>query len=195
MRCDDYAVLDEALERIGSAGPDLRNGMSNHAPMAIEAMCALGRGDAALPWLDRYGEGFAPRPPTTARITEADWRAALGGGRRTGDWFAFFRNELEEHPWREVLARWSARLAPGIVAAAMHGVLRTGHAVRALAIAETPPRRRELADGLAYWAAEHQALPGRRHPTGTSRIQNRWPPSPGGRYSRPTSTLQGRDVT
>jgi len=47
----DYTVLDEALEVLASAGPDLRNGMSNHAPMAVEALCALGRSDAALPWL------------------------------------------------------------------------------------------------------------------------------------------------
>src|SRR5262245_49935091 len=125
MALPDYSVLDEALERLSSAGPDLRNGMSNHAPMAIEAMCALGRGDAVMPWLDRYREWFAPRPPSTTRITEADWRAALGGGRWTGDWFPFFRNELEEHPWRAVLDRWSARLAPGIVASALHGILRT----------------------------------------------------------------------
>ncbi len=158
----DYAVLDEALEVLASAGPDLRNGMSNHAPMAVEALCALGRADAALPWLEKYRAGFAPRPARVARITEADWRAALGGGRRTGDWFELFRNELEEHPWREVLDGWTARLAPGIVAAALHGVIRTGHAVRALALDETPSRRRELADGLAYWAAEYQALPGER---------------------------------
>ena len=159
---DEYAPLDEALTQLASSGPDLRNGNSNHAPMAIEAMCALRRGDAALPWLERYRAELLPRPPRSARITAADWPAALGGARRTGDWFEFFRNELEEGPWPAVLERWVARLAPGIVAAAMHGVIRAGHAVRALAIAETPERRRELADGLAYWAAEHQALPGER---------------------------------
>jgi hypothetical protein len=31
--------------------------------------------------------------------------------------------------------------------------------VRALGVGETAERRRELADGLAYWAAEYQALP------------------------------------
>jgi hypothetical protein len=157
-----YAVLDEALEQIAFAGPDLTNGNSNHAPMAIEALCTLGRGDTALPWLEHYRVLLMPRPAGVARISEADWQGALGGGRRAADWFAFFCNELEERPWREVLDRWVARLAPGIVAAALHGVIRTGHAVRALASGETAPRRRELADGLAYWAAEYQALPGER---------------------------------
>ena len=157
-----YAALDEALEILAPAGPDLQNGMSNHAPMAVEALCALGRGAAALPWLERYRDGLAPRPPSLARITATDWRAALGQSRQAGDWFAFFCNELEEYPWPVVLDRWVTRLAPGIVAAAAHGVIRTGHAVRALSVEETPARRRELADGLAYWAAEYQVLPARR---------------------------------
>ena len=157
-----YAVLDEALEQIAFAGPDLTNGNSNHAPMAIEALCTLGRADAALPWLEHYRVLLMSRPAGVARISEADWQGALGGGRRSADWFAFFCNELEERPWQDVLDRWVARLAPGIVAAALHGVIRAGHAVRALAVGETAPRRRELADGLAYWAAEYQSLPGDR---------------------------------
>ena len=48
---------------------------------------------------------------------------------------------------------------PGFSAAATHGVIRVGHAARALAVSETPSRISELADGLAYWAATYQALP------------------------------------
>jgi len=155
----DYALLDEALARLAFAGPELGNTFSNHAPMAIEALCTLGRGDAVLPWLERYRTGFLPRPAPVERIGEAGWQAALGRPRRFGDWFAYFQAELAERPWRAVLARWTPRLARGIVAAAMHGVLRAGHAARALAAEETPERRRELADGLAYWASDYQALP------------------------------------
>jgi len=61
------------------------------------------------------------------------------------------------------LEDWAARLAPGLMAAATHGVIRTGHAARALAVEDTPARRRELADGLAYWAAEYLPLPAERH--------------------------------
>lgn len=154
-----YANFDETLESMAAVGPDLNNGMSNHAPMAIEAMCAMDRGDAVTRWLDKYRSALAPRPPQSARMTHQDWRAALGDFRRTTDWFEFFRNELEERPWREVLGTWVARLAPGIAASATHGVIRTGHAVRAIALADTPARRRELADGLASWAATFQLLP------------------------------------
>ncbi|MET8065193.1 hypothetical protein, partial [Micromonospora sp. NPDC005313] len=47
---------------------------------------------------------------------------------------------------------------PGIAAGATHGVIRVGHAVRALLDAETAPRVAELGQGLAYWAARWQPL-------------------------------------
>src|SRR6185295_19046849 len=112
----DYGTFDEALGIIAPAAPELANTLSNHAPMAIEAMCALGRGDATLPWLERYRRGFVPRPVPQDRITEANWREALGNPRRFADWAAFFSIELAERPWRQVVDRWTARLAPGIVA-------------------------------------------------------------------------------
>jgi hypothetical protein len=159
MTSPNYAVLDDALEQLAFAGHELHNTNSNHAPMAIEALCVLGRTDAVQPWLDRYRAGLMPRPVTVARIAPREWSSALGDPRRVSDWVALFRAELTDQPWGAVLDQWVARLAPGIVAAAMHGVIRTGHAVRALAQDDTAPRRRELADGLAYWAAEYQALP------------------------------------
>jgi hypothetical protein len=76
-----------------------------------------------------------------------------------GDWNAYFAEALAEAPWPDVVARWVARLAPAFCASATHGVLRVGHAVRSLEDAETPARRRELARGLAYWAAAYQTLP------------------------------------
>jgi hypothetical protein len=152
-------VLDAALDAIADAGPDLRNGLSNHAPMAIEALCALGRADAVGPWLERYREGFLPWPAGQGRIEPARWREALGREARVADWRALFRDELESQPWREVVERWTARLAPGLCASATHGVIRVGHAARALGLAETPARRRELADALATWASAYQELP------------------------------------
>ena len=163
MNPADYSALDEILEIMAPMGPDLNNGLSNHAPMAIEAMCAMGRSDAVKKWFDGYRHFLAPRLARVARLTSDQWRGALGDSRRTEDWFAFFRNEMEERPWQSVLEDWAARLAPGLMAAATHGVIRTGHAARALAVEDTPARRRELADGLAYWAAEYLPLPAERH--------------------------------
>ena len=169
MNPADYSALDETLEIMAPMGPDLDNGFSNHAPMAIEAMCAMGRRDAVMPWFERYRRRLAPRPARVAHLTGDNWPAALGDVRRTGDWFEFFRNELEERPWPAVLDLWTARLAPGLMAAATHGVIRTGHATRALAREDTPARRRELADGLAYWAADYLQLPAGRHRGGSVR--------------------------
>jgi hypothetical protein len=68
-----------------------------------------------------------------------------------------------------VLDRWVERLAPGFCAAATHGPIRVGHAVRAIADSETPARRRELADALAGWAATYRELPASRADSGTMR--------------------------
>jgi Questin oxidase-like len=163
MKPADYSALDEALEIMAPMGPELSNGFSNHAPMAIEAMCAMGRRDAVMPWFERYRSGLVPRAARVARLTKDNWREALGDIHRAEDWFEFFRNELEDWPWPEVLETWAARLAPGFMSAATHGVIRTGHATRAMAIEDTPARRRELADGLAYWAADYFLLPTNRH--------------------------------
>src|SRR5580765_251471 len=165
----DYSTMDEALAFLAPYGPDLRTGLTNHAPMAVEALCALDRAHAVMPWLDGYRKVLAPRPAERERIGVESWRAALGREDRAADWTAFMETELAERPWRDVAARWSARPAPGICASATHGVIRTGHAVRSLMEAATPARRRELAEGLGYWAAAYQILPTGRAATPAAR--------------------------
>jgi hypothetical protein len=155
----DYVMMEPALEVLAAYGPDLRNGLTSHAPMAVEALAAMGRADAVMPWLERYRRGMLPRPAPRERIRREAWASALGRTDRTADWTAFFEEELAEAPWPDVLERWTARLAPAICASAAHGVIRVGHAVRSLDDAESPLRLRELAEGLGYWAANHQTLP------------------------------------
>ncbi|TFH31955.1 MAG: DUF4243 domain-containing protein [Myxococcales bacterium] len=154
-----YGIFDEALESIADGGPDLRNGLTNHAPMVIEALCAMGRDDAVTPWLDEYRRGMLPWPDRGERIDRQGWRLALGRPERATDWLDFFANELQDAPWSVVLDRWTRQLAAGICAAATHGVIRVGHAARALALAESPPRTGELAAALASWASTYQVLP------------------------------------
>jgi hypothetical protein len=154
-----YAVFDSALESITDCGPDLRNGLTNHAPMAIEALCAMERDDAVMSWLERYRESMMPWPEAVEPIDSNNWRAALGDIDRVSDWRAFFVEELGRAPWKEVLNRWVTHFAPAICASAAHGVIRVAHAARALSLAETPTRIAELAAGLGYWAACYQELP------------------------------------
>jgi hypothetical protein len=163
MRAPSYAALDEALENLAPYGAELRNGNSNHAPMVAEALCALGRPDAVMPWIARYRERMLPRSPVGGRLGRDDWRAALGRRDRFAEWSAFFGEELEATPWRQVLDHWVERLMPGFCAAATHGVIRVGHAVRSLAQGETPWRLHELADALASWAAAYRELPTTGH--------------------------------
>ncbi|HXK33139.1 MAG TPA: questin oxidase family protein [Dehalococcoidia bacterium] len=153
--------LDEALTRFAARGPEFGPGLSNHGPMASEALAALGRHDAIEPWAEWYASArqLGDRPESRNPIQPDDWRAALGDIRRAGDWSRFFEREIASAPWHSVLQAWAPRLLPGIMAGATHGFLRTAHAVRALDAGETPERVRELGEGLAYWAARYQTLP------------------------------------
>jgi hypothetical protein len=171
----DTDVLDEGLSRLAVTGPEFRGGLSNHGPMAAEAMVRLGRADAVESWLDQYLKRLDEAPHATDPVTAETWREALGELNRVADWEAYFRAQIAGEPWRDVFARWWPRLLPGVAASATHGVIRTSHAARSLAAAdaagrsaaETAERRDELARGLAYWAASYIELPVAGRPSGT----------------------------
>ncbi|MFF8813334.1 questin oxidase family protein [Streptomyces pactum] len=164
---DPTGRLDEALERLHARGPERLGRLTNHAPMAVEALAAHGHAGTVHLWLDRYAPKLEDFPGTTAPVTDDDWRAALGDPRRAGDWIGYFTRAVAERPWREVLTQWWPRLLPGIAGGSTHPVIRVGHAVRTLLDGEeTAPRRTELAHGLGYWAARHRPLPGALAPTG-----------------------------
>ncbi|HET9171646.1 MAG TPA: hypothetical protein VFN97_19555 [Actinospica sp.] len=101
----------------------------------------------------------APRGLTP--VTHETWQEALGDMTRVADWTRFMLREVQLRPWREVLVEWWPRLLPGIIAGSTHGVIRVGHAVRALPAGETDgddPRLREFAHALGYWAARWRLL-------------------------------------
>ena len=124
-------TLDEAYQRLHATGPEFDGWLSNHGPMAAEAMVRHGHGDQVHRWLDGYMTRLEEFPRGTGPIG-ADWRDALGDPRRIADWTGYFRREVTEQPWRQVLETWWPRLLPGVAAAATHGVIRVGHSVRAL---------------------------------------------------------------
>jgi hypothetical protein len=156
----DDAMLDGLLTRLESYRSELANGMTNHAPMVVEALVQLGRAEIADAWLDAYLEGALSPVVASAALPAGDWRSALGLAEREPDWQALFVAEISDHGWMPALDTWAARLAPGFAASAAHGVIRTAHAARALCRGDTAPRRRELAAGLALWAVGYQPLPG-----------------------------------
>lgn len=153
-------VLDEAYERMHQTGPEFQGWLSNHGPMVADALVRLGGDDAVHRWLDHYVERLEPAPPAARPLTADARREALGDQKRLPEWLALMSREVAERPWQEVLATWWPRLLPGVIAGATHGVIRTGHAVRALREVDNPVRRAELANALAYWASRWQPVPG-----------------------------------
>ena len=155
-------TMDLALEMMTGLAP-----LTNHGPMAAEALMSMGRTDNVVSFVNSYKKRFAsPYPPSFSAVTSANWAEALGDGRRVADWTNFFNRELKDAAWPHVVEKWSAILAPGLAAAAAHGLIRTSHAVRSLSAKETELRRRELAEGLGYWAAYYQRLPEAQRSTG-----------------------------
>ena len=153
-------TIDEMLDVLSFAGAEMVNGNANHGPMAAEALFALGREDAVLPWVDDYKGRLLSRPAPSLGIPREEWQEYLGVRERLGDWIQFFENELEQAPWQEVVGQWVPRLAPAVMAAATHGLIRTAHAVRNLSAGETQQRKDELAQGLGFWAARYYTLTG-----------------------------------
>jgi hypothetical protein len=108
----------------------------------------------------QYRARLDDAPPPTRPLTEAEWPAALGRADRFPGWLALFEREIADRPVAAVVGEWAPRLLPGSVGAATHGLIRTGHALRGLGDADTPPRRLEVANALAFWASSYQELPG-----------------------------------
>lgn len=167
--------LDEALDFLADCGPEWGPGVSNHGPMAAEALIRLRRPEAVAGFVDGYRPLlYRDAPVASERIDEDNWAVALGNMRLLGDWNAFFRARLSERPWREVLGEWWPRLLPGLPAGGGHGVIRTGHAVRAISETHTPQRLEELARGLGYWAARYQTVPGTGRFVGRRGLEQAW---------------------
>jgi hypothetical protein len=182
MSSTDNGILDEAYERFHTTGPEFDGGLSNHGPMAVEAMARHGRSGAVHAWIDWYQDRLEDQPRGLTPVTRENWREALGEYTRLADWQTFLLREIRERPWRDLLVEWWPRLLPGVMAGSTHGVIRVGHAVRALREQEganlaaagherpdqgeaaTPlaategPRVAELAHAVAYWATRWAPL-------------------------------------
>ncbi|MBA3279238.1 MAG: DUF4243 domain-containing protein [Geodermatophilaceae bacterium] len=156
----DNDVLDETYDRLHRTGPEFEGWLSNHGPMAADALIRLGRAGQVEGWVDQYAKRLEEAPRPRWSIGALEWRDPLGDPSRLGDWCALFAQQVHAEPWQELLARWWPRLLPGAIASATHGLIRTGHAVRALREQETTQRLDELGQALGYWAARWQPLPG-----------------------------------
>jgi hypothetical protein len=151
-----------ALDLLHGTATEYRGFLSNHGPMAADAMIRLGGGDRVHRWVDLYRLELEPAPAPGDAVKVEDWQRHLGSFELVGDWTSFFERAIDADGWRHVLAAWWPRLLPGAAASATHGLLRTAHAVRNLdeTDIDEPLFLGELVAGLGLWAARYQELPG-----------------------------------
>ena len=128
-------AINDALERFGRLGFTMENSFSEHGPMVAEAISSLGCNEDVAEWVEIYKQKHrhAPLPPRKHTIdedNEAQWRSALGDYSRGIDWLEFFRKQLQERRWQDLIANWVPILVPGYFGGLTQWLIRTAHAVR-----------------------------------------------------------------
>ncbi len=190
-RGPDLAILVDGGDGGPRRRPDRRSppprpdygslGLANHGPMAAEALAHLGR--------RRRHRGLggrlpAPPRPGARRGGAAPHRGGLARGARAGRPLSRVARPLRAGDGRPAPRppSWASgprAWCPAAVGAATHGLIRTGHAVRALAggrHAAAAPRGRHRARvlGLELSGAARAAAPDRAR----GRRPTRWPTFP-----------------
>lgn len=146
-------VLESLLDAGVQFDAEYAGGLSNHLPMALVALHALGAPDARL---RAYATGYRARlsaaaPPGVWPAGEP-WQGRFGDPAAYPAYRSLFGQWLLHEPAQAVLPQVLPALLRGCGAAAFHGLIRTAYAVEA-------GHTGELVDGLAYWACRHLALP------------------------------------
>ncbi len=133
------SALSLSLSRIASYGPEYGPSLSSHVPMVIEALDRLGFRDEVSPYVTAWIPRLRPVDPSRDAALETF-------------------SALREHALTVVselgpvgaLGHYATRIFPGLHGAAFHGVIRIGHAMRAVLRAPSDVTRAELASALAY---------------------------------------------
>jgi hypothetical protein len=126
-------ALDGALRLLTGRSPEFGGGLSDHGPMAADAIVRLGARWEVSAWTCRYAERLEPASAETLALRER------------------IRSRIEASSWQAVVADMTPLLLPGVLAGAFHAVIRVAHAMRMVGARDTDLRRAELAAGLAYW--------------------------------------------
>jgi len=145
------AQLHHLLDAGQAKSATYRGQMSNHLPMAQQALLELGASAARLQGFTEAGEARL-EPRVAARSARIAIERDLGRPDSDAAWRAHFEARIAEFGSAAALREALALLLPGAGAIAFHGLIRTGHAVLA-------GHEGELAAGLAHWAAHFMPLP------------------------------------
>src|SRR5262245_1352148 len=132
----DRQAMLAALDRLIDTGPEFDGFLTNHGPMAADAMIRLGGGSDVERWVGLYRMQLGPAIEPGRAIDESNWRESLGKYEMIGDWIGYFHCRAATTSWPDLLAEWWPRLLPGAAAGATHGLIRTAHAVRLIAEAK-----------------------------------------------------------
>lgn len=145
------AQLHHLLDAGAALSPTYRGRLSNHLPMAQQALLELGASAARLQaWSEAYETQLEPRVAARPAVVGLD--RDLGRPDSEAGWQAHFVKRIATVGAAATLRVAVPVLLDGAGAIAFHGLIRTGHAVLA-------GHDGELAAGLAHWAAHFLPLP------------------------------------
>ena len=151
--------LDEALVYVHTTAPSWQGALANHAPMAAEALVALGRADSIAEFLSGYADKLEPAVSAPMKPL-AEWTTLRGSRAACPRLIAHFEICIQHGGVVAVVGGSVPQLFPGVLGAAFHGLLRLAHALRAWRHQDNAVRRREIAIALGYWASEYTPLVG-----------------------------------
>ncbi|RTL40969.1 MAG: DUF4243 domain-containing protein [Burkholderiales bacterium] len=149
------AATRAQLHRLLDAGlaysATYRGALSNHLPMAQQALLELGASaDRLQAWTEAHATTLEPQPGGRPAVVEG--ARDLGRPGSDAAWRVQFERRIATVGASDALREALPLLMPGVGGAAFHGLIRTAHAVLA-------GHDRELAAGLAHWAAMALPLP------------------------------------
>lgn len=146
------SILAKLLNDAAIYDPEYGGGLCNHLPMALIALDQMGATPSQLndyqrghvSWLEKLPANSRAALPGAWPFRKADHGAYL-------ELRADFKRRIAADGWEKVLRAALPDLAPGLTAAAFHGMIRAAMGV-------TARHEGEIASGLAYWAAHWQKL-------------------------------------
>ena len=143
--------LNSLLNRAQSFAPTYyERHLSNHLPMALVALHALGASEEQMEQgFAQFSQKLEPAAPTA--VPCLDWTQWRGRREAFASVRAHFIRDISAHGMDAALRAALPHLIDGVGGAAFHGLLRTASATVAR-------HNDELASGLAHWACSHMPL-------------------------------------
>jgi hypothetical protein len=145
------SVLGRLLTESEAYDPEYGGGLCNHLPLALTALDQMGATPGQLNDYRRTHISWLEKLPERTAAPDGAWPFRKADHAGYVDLQADFRQRIARESWEAVLRTTLPELAPGISAAAFHGLIRTAMGV-------TSRHDGEIAAGLAYWAAHWQRL-------------------------------------